>query len=298
MNLKSLSIIGSDSYIASHFIKSSKKTESLKLFSRQTSGLQEEILMDDLFEISSDHFHDTDIVINFTGIVHQPNLKDENLYKKINTLLPIHFAQEAKKAGVKHFIQMSSIAVYGKVSYLDINTMENPANIYGETKLSADKALLALQDENFKVSIIRPPMVYGGGNAPGNMMKLIRFAHSGIPMPFKNVHNTRDFIHVLNLIEAIHIVIKHQIKGIIIPTDKRSVSTEEIINLIKKYTSKSVKQFKLPKLILLVVKNTLPSLYDKVFGTLKVQCNLPENLYQPKYGIEDGLKEMVQFLKR
>jgi UDP-glucose 4-epimerase len=207
--------------------------------------------------------------------------------------LPIHLAKEAKKAGVKHFIQMSTIAVYANVNDINVNTAEIPGNIYGQTKLAADKALLALQNDNFKVSIIRPPMVYGGGSAPGNMQKLVKASLKGFPMPFKGVNNARDFIHVSNLVQALNIVVANTINGVVIPTDNNPVSTEEIINLIKLYSSKRVYQFAIPKLAHALVKKLVPSIYTKVFGDLRVKCNMPD-IYQPKYGIAEGIKEMVE----
>ena len=292
-----IAIIGSDSFIASQFFNSIEYKENIKLYSRQASGKKNEMVKEDLFKISSADFKDSDVVINFAAIVHQPNLNDNTLYKKVNTDLAIHFAQEAKKAGVKHFIQMSTIAVYGNVNSIDIYSPENPDNTYGATKLAADKALMTLQDKTFKVSIIRPPMVYGGGNAPGNMMKLIKYAQKGVPMPFKRVNNERDFIHVLNLVNSIFVVIQNTINGIILPTDKKAVSTSEIIDLVKVNSLNPVRQIRVPKFILAVGKKLIPSIYNKIFGSLKVECNLSEDIYRPNYTIEDGIKEMISFLE-
>lgn len=291
--MSNITIIGSDSFIASNFILTNQERFSIKLFSRIESGKIGEIIKPDLFEISQLDFNNCDYVLNFAAIVHQPGLKDNSLYEKINTKLPIHLANEAKKAGVKHFIQMSTIAIYGNTSNININTPENPVNIYGQTKLIADKNLLALQDETFKVSIIRPPMVYGGGNAPGNMMKLIKFAQKGLPLPFKGVKNSRDFIHVQNLVQALNIVIDNSIKGIVIPTDKKPVSTEKILIFVKKYSRTRVRLIKVPMFIILLLKKIKPELYNKVFGSLNVSCNLADNIYKPSLFIEDGIKEMI-----
>ena len=220
-------------------------------------------------------------------------MNDDYLYDKINTKLPIYLANEAKKAGIKHFIQMSTIAIYGKATNIDENSPENPITLYGKTKLAADKALLSLQDENFKVSIIRPPMVYGGGNAPGNMMKLINISQKGIPMPFKGVNNERDFINVNNLIDVLYLVIKNNIYGIVIPTDKKAVSTEGIINFVKKYSQSKVRLISLPKFILSIIKKIKPNIYNKVFGSLKISCNVPNSIYMPKLSVEEGIKEMI-----
>lgn len=293
-----LGIIGADSFIAGKFINSIHEKKKIKLFSRYSSNKPNEIIKEDLRQIMSNDFKSLDVILNFAAIVHQPNIKNEILYKKINTELPIHLACEAKKAGVRHFIQMSTLSVYGNVNNINVNTLEHPVSIYGKTKLAADKVLLELQKENFCISIIRPPLVYGGGNAPGNMMNLIKFAQKGIPLPFKRVKNSLYFIHVENLVQALNLVIDNKITGVVITTDNKTVSIEEIIDLIKKNSSKPVRQFRIPKFAHLLCKKIIPSIYKKVFGNLVVECNLPENLYQPKYGIEVGIKEMISFIEK
>ncbi len=288
-----IAVIGSDSYIASKFIEAYLSYD-MKLFSVKSSGKQNEIIKNDLFDISEEDLSGCDIVINFAAIVHRPELKDYNLYKKINTDLPVYIAETAKKSGVRHFIQMSSVAVYGNIPYIDENTEEKPADIYAYTKLNADKALYILHDAEFTVSLIRPPMVYGGGAAPGNMKKLIAFANSGIPLPFKGVKNSRDFLHVNNLVNALQTVIENSVAGIVIPTDKNSVSTEDIILYIKKYSDSEIRMFKLPTFLRNTLKKIKPEIYRKLFASLKIKCNLNDDLYLPKYSVEDGIKEMVK----
>lgn len=291
-----LALIGSDSFIATHFYNSLQSKVEVKLISRKASNKKSE-LVKDIFEISQVDFKNTEIAINFAAIVHQPKLTDDSLYNRVNTELPIHLAKEAKKAGVKHFIQMSTIAVYGIETEISIKTQEQPVNIYGDTKLKADKALLEMQDESFKVSIVRPPMVYGGGKAPGNLQSLINAAQKGIPLPFKGVENARDFIHVGNLVQALNTIIENKIFGIVILTDKDSVSTEQLVNLISKYSDSRVRQIKIPVFIHNMIKAIKPITYSKVFGDLKVECNLPEEIYQPKFTIDEGIEEMINAMK-
>lgn len=285
-------IIGSDSFIATQFYNSIDKNESLKLFSRVSSGKHGETVKD-LFKISNEDLKDVEIVINFAAIVHQPKLKDDELYIRVNTELAIHIAELAKKAGVKHFIQMSTIAVYGEVNFVNDKTPLKSTNIYGRTKLEADIRLQNMQDATFKVTIVRPPMVYGGGKAPGNLQNLMKYAEKGIPMPFKGVVNKRDFVHVGNLVKALNAIIEKNLYGVVIPTDMEAISTEQIINIIKKYSDKKVRQIKIPKIIHSMIKAIKPEIYTKVFGDLQVQCNLSNEVYNPKLTIEDGIKEMI-----
>jgi len=296
-NIKTL-IIGSDSFIAGKYIESAvRNNEKLNLYGRRVKGFVGETIIDDFFKLSAKDFSGFDVLINFADIVHRPKNVDDALYQKVNTDLPLHLAAEAQKSGVKHFIQMSTIAVYGNTNTVSENSPENPETIYGRTKLQADKALLEMQSDDFKVSIIRPPMVYGGGNAPGNLMRLIRFSLKGIPMPFKGVDNKRDFIHVMNLIEALRTVIGEAMPGIIIPTDREAISTEGIVRLVKKHAKSSVWLMPVPKFALSLGKKFFPAYYRKLYGSLHVQCNLSEDIYQPKHSPESGISEMTEVLE-
>lgn len=291
--MKKIAIIGSDSFIAGKFINSYINKYSLKLFARKPSSTINEILFPDFRDIKSGDLEGVDVVINFAAIVHQPNVKDKSIYIRVNKELPIHLATQSKKAGVKHFIQMSTIAVYGRTDSINENTEENPVNFYGHSKLMADKALLLMEQDNFKISVVRAPMVYGGGLAPGNMQRLIKLALKGFPLPFKGINNKRDFIHVHNLVLALNSIINQEICKVILPTDKNPVSTEQVLSIIKMYSSKKVRLVPISAFLLYFIKNILPSMYEKLYGNLLVSCTLDDMHYKPRYTIHDGIREMI-----
>lgn len=210
-------------------------------------------------------------------------------------MLAVQNAKKAKLKGVRHFIQMSTIAVYGKVSKISISTFEKPIDQYGNSKLKADKEILALSDNLFKVTIIRPPMVYGGGNSPGNLMRLIEIVDSPFPLPFKKVKNLRDFINIRNLVQYISIIIESELYGIMIVSDQRPVSTEYLVECISENLRKRVLNFKLPEHLLYLFKLIKPDLYEKLYGNLIIESNFPLNKSIFKFSIEEGIKEMVQW---
>ncbi len=290
-------IIGSDSFIAQRFVSSLKDTTDVKCISRINSSSPNEKIYPDLFSIPDNEFINSEIVFNFAAIVHRPEIKDENIYDEVNCKLTILNAQKAKKAGVKLFIQMSTIAVYGNASEISIQTPSNPQNPYGISKLKADEALLAMQDENFKVAIIRPPMVYGGGRAPGNMMRLIKLGDKAIPLPFKGIDNKRDFINVNNLIQYFAIIAEKQLPGIHLISDQEPVSTEYLLRIISKYIGRKIPLFKIPELGLNLLKKLWPNEFDKLYGTLRIETNFPYANLTKKYSVEDGLREMVEWYK-
>lgn len=295
--MKNILVIGGDSFIAKKFIDEFKSIFCIKTISRVLTEHNNEKVLENLFELEIDSFNEIDVVINFAAIVHQPQIKDEVIYDKINFELPVFIAKMAKSAEVKHFIQMSTIAVYGDVNNITDASEPSPLSFYGKSKLKADIALRELETDDFIVSSIRPPMVYGGGAAPGNMMKLLKFTLKGYYMPFKGINNNRDFINVNNLLICFAAVINNSIGGIVLPTDRHAVSTEDIIRSISKSNGITSRLIHPPMIFLRFLNLLKPSLYSKVFGSLTVECNLNESIYSPSYSLNDGIKEMLEAYK-
>lgn len=94
------------------------------------------------------------------------------------------------------------------------DTLPNPNDFYGDSKLQAEKGLRALECDNFKVAIIRPPMIYGPRNK-GNLPRLGWLA-SKVPV-FPEWHNRRSMIHVFNLAEFIRNLIEREMSGTFYP---------------------------------------------------------------------------------
>ena len=291
-----LLVIGSDSFIARIFFSNSG-FKNIRGISRTKAQFSNEIVIEDLFTITENNFVGIDVVLNFAAIVHRTDIKDENLYDKVNHKLVIINAQKAKRAGVKLFIQMSTIAIYGNASEISVTTPYSPQNPYGISKLKADVELLEMQDDKFKVAIIRPPLVYGGGRAPGNMMRLIKLADKGIPLPFKRMNNQRDFINVHNLVQYLAIIAEKQLDGVHLVSDHEPVSTECLLNTIAYYLGEKIPLFKIPDYGLNLLSKIKPNEFEKLFGTLRINTNFPYEELIHRYTVEEGIQEMVEWYK-
>lgn len=62
-----------------------------------------------------------------------------------------------------------------KEKMITSSTEPNPRNFYGDSKWQADKKIRAMADVNFKVVVLRPPMIYGKG-CKGNYPLLAKLA--------------------------------------------------------------------------------------------------------------------------
>ena len=292
---KNILIIGGNSYLAQHFIAAYKNTFHLKSVSRKKTNFENEFIVSNLFDVPESLFHNIDVVINFAAIVHQPQIKDASIYELINYQLPLFLAKMALKNACSHFIQLSTIAVYGNTSIITKETPCLPNNDYGVYKLKADQELGELANDQFTVTSIRPSMVYGGYNAPGNMNSLIRLVGKNIPLPFKGIHNKRQFLNVHHLTQAINGIILQKLSGIIVIADEEVISTEELVEIISKAQNHKNKSFKF-NLFWKIIKTFIPEIAHKLIDDLVIQNTyyFEELGIGTSYSVEDGIKEMIK----
>lgn len=243
-------------------------------------------------------FSTYDVIVHVAGIAHvssDPNM--EEMYYKVNCDLTIETAKKAKVSGVKQFIFLSSIIVYGDSSIdkqvIDKNTIPSPSNFYGDSKLQAENGLRILDRGDFKVVIIRPPMIYGR-NSKGNYPKLAKLSRV-LPL-FPDYDNNRSMLHIDNLCEFIKLTIDNFESGTYFPQNKEYVKTSELVKLISQVNGRKMHLTSIfNPLVKLLSART--SLGQKVFGNLVYDKSLSE--YKHDYQIRD-LRESIELteLKR
>lgn len=216
----------------------------------------------------NEDFGEYDVVFHVAGIAHvSSSLKMKELYYKVNRDLTIKIAKKAKLDGVKQFIFMSSIIVYGESfsnkRVININTVPAPNNFYGDSKLQAEKGIKNLETENFKIAILRPPMIYGKGSK-GNYPRLAKLAKN-IPI-FPDFDNERSMLHIDNLCEFVKLLIDNEDTGLFFPQNREYVKTSELVKLISQVHNKRI--FMIRFFNPLIKRMSWLSTINKVFGNL------------------------------
>lgn len=271
-------VTGSSGYLGSSFIKQYQDKYQFDTFSLLAQ------------KIEDINFEDIGVVLHCAALVHQKVEHSYEKYHEINADYPRKLAKLAKQNGVKQFVFMSTIAVYGDDhEYLDENTQCNPVTPYGKSKLETEKELLNLSDEAFAVSIIRPPMVYGKG-APGNIDALVKLIKKVPILPLDSIKNKRSFVYIGNLCHLIDSVIEQKADGIFLVCDDEPLSTTRLIELIAKKMNKKVYLIKVP-FFESVLKLLKPSFHKRLYGNLEVDNTLTKqklNLINP-LSTEDGM---------
>ncbi|MFY4806208.1 NAD-dependent epimerase/dehydratase family protein [Aliarcobacter butzleri] len=282
--MSKLLITGSNGFIGNYFINNYKSKYNIKTFS---------FLKDDINNLNCG---DIDVVFHLSALVHQMGGASASEYEKINVIQTIELAKKAKESGVKHFVFMSTVKVYGEEtnSKYTENTVCNPEDDYGKSKLKAEQELQKLEDENFKISIIRTPIVYGY-RVKANIKNLINLVNKVPVLPFGKIKNKRSMVYIGNLCHLVDEIIIQKKSGIFLACDDEPLSTSKLIDLIAKNLAKKTYLIKIPffESLLKILK---PSFHKRLYGSLEIDNTITKeklNLKNP-YSVEDGVRLMIK----
>ncbi len=247
-------------------------------------------------------FSKYDIVYHVAGIAHadigkvSENIKEK--YYEINTDLAIEVAEKAKAEGVKEFIFMSSMIVYGdsapygKSKVIDSNTVPKPMNFYGDSKLQADVGVRDLADDRFKVIVLRPPMIYGRGSK-GNYPVLAKLAKK-LPI-FPDVDNQRSMLYIENLCEFLcQIMLVKEVKEngvVLMPQNGEWVKTGEMVEEIARADGRRIRELHALRPAVFVgskMPGKIGGLVNKAFGNFA---------YTHEISVYRGINYQINFLE-
>ena len=126
-------ITGSTGYVGRSYMKYYSHAHEYIKFSLQFEQI------DDI------NFDSIETILHCAALVHQKTKHSYEEYSQVNTLYPIELAKNAKRNGIKHFVLLSTIAVYDEgIECLNEHSICNPTTYYGKSKLEAEQKLLEL----------------------------------------------------------------------------------------------------------------------------------------------------------
>lgn len=241
-------------------------------------------------------FSKYDSILHVAGIAHVSTSPDMELeYYRINRDLTIELARKAKENGVKQFIFLSSIIVYGDSSsdkqIINRSTVPKPNNFYGNSKLQAEEGIKLLESQSFKIAVIRPPMIYGK-NSKGNYPKLAIVAKV-LPI-FPAFYNERSMLHIDNLNEFLRLMVENEERGLFFPQNKEYVNTSEMVKHIAYVHGKDIKLVKIFNFILKPMIGKV-GIVNKAFGNLTYDMSISR--YKEDYQVK-SLKETIEVTEK
>ena len=221
-------------------------------------------------------FSKFDVVFHVAGIAHStPKKSEKDLYYKVNTELTIETAKKSKESGVKQFIFMSSMIVYNKKEKrITKDTLPKPDNFYGDSKLQAENGVKPLEDKNFIVTILRPPMIYGP-NSKGNFPRLIKLTKKTFIFP--KIQNKRSMLYVDNLSNSVKYLIDNKMGGIYYPQNRELISTTKIVKTISNDLNKKIIFTRLFNLFIYPLTK-FTSTFNKLFSDSYYDLEMSKNI--------------------
>lgn len=256
-----------------------------------------------------------DIVLHTAEIAKEGGSLDQ--FREINVSGTINMAQAAKKAGVKTFVHISSVLVYG-FNYPDRVTEDGPLcgekNAYCQTKIEAEKALLELNDPaNFGIIILRPGDVYGPGSIPWIVRPLVMMRQR----LFAYANEGRGVInhtYIDNLIDAIFLAIEKETYGEIFNvTDGQETTWKDYFTRLADIAGLPA-PFSLPKdelKLFLQLRyqgqklfrkqaDILPEVVDFMTRPYAYSITKAQKLlsYQPTVDLEEGMRRTQEWVKK
>jgi nucleoside-diphosphate-sugar epimerase len=252
-------------------------------------------------------------VVQNIAALYRPTNVPEKLYWDVNVDGVRNMVEEAVAAGVKRFVQCSTMGVHGTVDDPPGNEDSpiKPDDYYQLTKYKGE--VLALErgrELGLWVSVARPAGIYGPRES--RFLKLAKLVKSGRFIMFGNGEVTYHFVHVDDLCAGLVLCAERdEAKGeTFILGDEQAISLKETVAVVAAGLGVPRPKITLPYFVLYIPSalcefackpfGIAPPLYrrraawfasTRAFDISKAKERLG---YQPKVRPQDGLKQMVQ----
>ncbi|MES2535052.1 MAG: SDR family oxidoreductase [Pseudomonadota bacterium] len=221
-----------------------------------------------------------DTVIHLAARVHvmKDNAVDPlHAYRAVNVDATMNLARQAVAHGIRRFVFVSSVKVNGEgttdrpFSGADVPA---PADPYGQSKLEAETALLALSRQSgLELVIVRPPLVYGPG-VRANFLRLMQLVKLRMPLPFRNIHNRRSMVALDNLVDFLILCVSHPQAAdqVFMISDDDDLSLPRLVTLMGQAMGKDVMLLPVPMPLLNFCARVVgkPDIASRLLGSLQV----------------------------
>ena len=179
-----------------------------------------EIVREDIRKLKDKHFKDAYAIIDLAAISN--DVSGERYAKEtlqINYKARVNNAKLAKKNGLKRYIFPSSCSNYGKIKksqIADETFLVNPLTNYSKANSLAEKAILALSDSKFTVTVLRQGTVYGYSPKMRFDLVINRMTYDSWKnkklLIMKNGSQRRPTLHIKDAVNAMKMILESEEK--------------------------------------------------------------------------------------
>ncbi|MCK1677212.1 NAD-dependent epimerase/dehydratase family protein [Bradyrhizobium sp. 150] len=298
-------VTGASGFVGRHVVPAlAREGWSIRRAVRRPEGVDDEVVIETIGPETDWQaaLQGVDAVVHLAARVHHKHEEHAvQLYRNVNIAGTLQLARSAATAGVRQFIFISTVLVHGRSNEgrapFSEDDVLTPRGLYGMSKAAAEAGLKTLaRDSAMKVSVIRPPLVYGAG-AKGNFALLTRAVNLGLPLPFAAIRNHRAFLAVQNLSSFILRRLAHPDPAsnfeVFLVADREQVSTPDFIKRVANASGKNPRLFAMPPDLLskLLIVMRRQETHDSLIGSLEL--NLSKAIatgWQPPVSLDEGLR--------
>ena len=223
-------------------------------------------------------------------------------YRRVNVDGTLNLASQAASSGVKRFIFISSIKVYGEQTPLgQASTADDtpaPEDVKGVSKWEAEQGVKQLASETgIEVVIIRSRLVYGA-RVKGNFASMIKLVAKGLPLGA--INNQRSLVALDNLVDLIITCIDHPAAAnqVFLAVDGQDLSTTELLRGVAQTMGKPLRLIPVLSSLFMLGATLLgkKTVAQRLLGSLQVDISKARHLlgWEPSISIEEGLRRCLQ----
>jgi nucleoside-diphosphate-sugar epimerase len=228
-------------------------------------------------------------VVNFTGAASLPSAE---ALRRLNTDGPVQLAAAAKASGLRRFIQLSSLSIFGGAEDMGLDTPPNPTSLYGETKLAAETGLVALADSGFSVVAVRAPLIYGPDGG-GKLSVLVRVLRRLPAFPAPKVLQERSMVHVRNLALGLMVLVSKESSGPAFITDPIPFRLDRLVGVMCSTGDRRIRLIGLPSMVFRLLRRAAPRVYESLYQRSLVRAEDSVPLPPQALPLEQSLLDVL-----
>jgi UDP-glucose 4-epimerase len=247
-----------------------------------------------------------DVVVHCAARAHamgEINAESER-YMESNAYATERLARSCAEGGIRRFVYLSSVKVNGEGTRERPFSREDepqPRDPYGVSKWGGETRLAAIAaDSAMQTAIVRSPLVYGP-RVRANFLRLMRLVHSGIPLPFACVSNSRSLVSVWNLCDLLERLIRDAIPhaAVFMVSDGEDLSTPELLRRLGAALRRPARLLPVPVGVLRAVAalSGKREELDRLCGSLTVDISATRSElgWNPPVSVDEGLARTAKW---
>jgi UDP-glucose 4-epimerase len=299
-------VTGASGFVGRHVIPTLKQHGwAVRPVFRRPSDLENSVIIDSIDATTDwqEALRGVDAVVHLAARVHHPHEEHAvEIYQSLNVEGTLNLARCSAKAGVRHFIYLSTALVNGdgtdgRTPFCEDDDLI-PRGVYGNSKAAAEAGLrIMAPTTQMNFTVIRPPLLYGAG-AVGNFRLLLKAVKLGFPLPFASIKNRRAFLSVDNLASFISYRLTHPGSkfDIFLIADTDQVSTPALVRAIAKSTDRPARLIPVPLTILRILFRLVgrPEAINSVIGSMEINTQkILATGWHPPLSLSEGLARTI-----